>query len=496
MKMILKAVAILFISSHCIAQENIFYSSDFWKTNPSLNQVKNLIEEGNDPVMLNDNGFDATVYAIIRKANNDIITYLLAMEGNHPNKKTHDSRNYLHWAAYAGNVTIVNELLKAGASITQLDSNGNTPLTFAANAGVKDLKIYKAFKNNGVDLKKEHNEDGASVLLLVAAHLETENELNEFLTLGLEFKKEDNDGNNIFHYAARKGNIPFLKLLIEKGIDHKAKNKKGGNAILMASRGARGHQNSLEVYKFLESQGIEVNTIGDYGRNPLHAIAFKTDNINLLDYFINRGVDVNLQDDGGDTPFMNAANSNQLEIVAYLFKNVKNMNTQDETGKTALTMAINRNTANVAAFLLKNNANSKVIDKKGNSLAYYLINSFSVKNMSEFEEKLDLLKAQNVSMTSIQKQGNTLYHLAVLKGNLDLVHLLADFDIDINVKNDEGLTALHLAAMKAKDDAIIKYLISKGADLNIKTDFEESVYDLASENENLQNNNTSLNFLK
>ena len=198
MKMILKAVAILFISSHCIAQENIFYSSDFWKTNPSLNQVKNLIEEGNDPVMLNDNGFDATVYAIIRKANNDIITYLLAMEGNHPNKKTHDSRNYLHWAAYAGNVIIVNELLKAGASITQLDSNGNTPLTFAANAGVKDLKIYKAFKNHGVDLKKEHNEDGASVLLLVAAHLETENELNEFLTSGLEFKKEDNDGPRRF----------------------------------------------------------------------------------------------------------------------------------------------------------------------------------------------------------------------------------------------------------------------------------------------------------
>jgi ankyrin repeat protein len=58
------------------------------------------------------------------------LNYLLELDGNDPNKKTHDSRNYLHWGAYASNVHIVNALLKAGSSVTQLDSNGNTPLTF------------------------------------------------------------------------------------------------------------------------------------------------------------------------------------------------------------------------------------------------------------------------------------------------------------------------------------------------------------------------------
>jgi len=42
----------------------------------------------------------------------------------------------------------------------------------------------------------------------------------------------------------------------------------------------------------------------------------------------------------------------------------------------------------------------------------------------------------------------------------------------------------------------MKYLISKGADVKIKTSFEESVYDLADENELLQKQNTQLNFLK
>lgn len=371
MKTILTATLLFFVSFNALAQENVFHSNDFWKTQPELSQIKELIEQGNDPVEMNANGFDATVYAIIRKANNDVIAYLLSLKGNSIDKKTHDSRNYLHWAAYAGNVSIVNDLLKAGASVTQLDSNGNTPLTFAANAGIKDLEIYKAFKNHGVDLKTEQNEDGASIILLVAAHLENEAELDSFLELGLELKSVDKDGNNIFHYAARKGNISFLEMLIEKGIDYKAINKNGGNAILMASRGARGHQNSIEVYKFLEALDIPVNVVGDYGRNPLHAIAYKTTDLELLDYFIAHGVDINLQDDRGDSPFMNAANSNELKVVKHLYKNIKDIDAQDETGKTALTMAINRNNADVVAFLLKNNAKTTLLDKKGNSLTYY-----------------------------------------------------------------------------------------------------------------------------
>jgi ankyrin repeat protein len=496
MKTILTAFFILLMSLNVIGQENLFHSNEFWKTQPDLTKVKELIEDGNDPVALNQNGFDATVYAIIRNANDDVIEYLLLLNGNDPNKKTHDSRNYLHWAAYAGKVDIVNILLKTGSSVTQPDSHGYTPLAFAADAGVKDLAIYKAFKNHGVDLETEKSKGGASLLLLIASSLQNEAELDNFLDLGLSLNSRDNDGNNIFHYAARKGNISFLKMLIEKGVDAKAINKNGGNAILMASRGARGYQNSLELYKFLESQGIAVNVVGDYGRNPLHAIAYRTDDIAILDYFINKGVNINLQDEGGASPFMNGATSNTVEIVSFLFDRGVDLDAQDETGKTALAMAINRNDADVVAFLLKNKADTGILDKKGNSLAYYLINSYSDRNTDQFGEKLKLLKAENISMATTQEDNNTLYHIAVSIGNLNLIKHLVDFNININAKNEEGLTALHLAAMKAEDDSIIKYLISKGADSKLKTDFEESVFDLASENELLKNNNTSLNFLK
>ena len=86
--------------------------------------------------------------------------------------------------------------------------------------------------------------------------------------------------------------------------------------------------------------------------------------------------------------------------------------------------------------------------------------------------------------------------MAAKNNDLALAKRMESLDIDINAVNSEGLTALHLAAMKADDDKLMKYLISKGADVKIKTSFEESVYDLADENELLQKQNTQLNFLK
>ena len=53
---------------------------------------------------------------------------------------------------------------------------------------------------------------------------------------------------------------------------------------------------------------------------------------------------------------------------------------------------------------------------------------------------------------------------------------------------------MQIAVLGAKDVKIIKYLMQMGADKNIKTDFDESIFDLASENELLKKYN--INFLK
>ncbi|WP_339839741.1 ankyrin repeat domain-containing protein [uncultured Maribacter sp.] len=488
---------LLFVGLLATAQEkNELFNRDFWKGNPTVEIVKQKIAEGNSPTAFNDNAFDATTFAILGNADVEVVKYLVSLDGNFVDKKTHDSRIYLHWAGYSGNTDVVTYLLDQGSSVTALDSHRYTPLAFAANAGLTNPVIYKAFEKKGVNLVAEKNDHGANLLLMVAPSLKNEKELNFFLNKGLKLDSTDEEGNGIFNYAAKKGNIDFLKLLVSKGVDYKSLNKNGGNAFMFASQGGRGFSNSLSVYEYLQSLGLEPNSIENNGSTPLHRLAFNTKDEAIFELFLSAGSDVNQADEEGNTPFLNAASRNKLSIVQLLSKDVKQIDATNNNGETALMLAVHDNQVEVVEFLLQKGAAMNAKDETGNTVAYFLAESFNKRTVDAFDAKLKMLKAKGLKLNTVQAEGNTLYHLAAKNNDLDLLKKLSNNDIEINAKNDEGLTALHLAAMKAENDEMLKYMISKGADTKSKTDFEETVYDLASENELLKKENTSLNFLK
>lgn len=491
------AIFLFFLTISSVAQtKNVFYDRAFWKENPSVETVKQKISEGNDAVTPNENGFDATVYAIIEKANNDVIKYLLTLKGNTVDKRTHDSRIYLHWAAYAGNTEIVNTLLEMGSSISALDSHSATPLVFAAGSGLTDTKIYDLFIAQGVKLSEEKNENGANTLLLAASYLKDLKEIDYFISQGISLNSTDNDENGIFNYAAKRGNIDFLKALVKKGVDYKTLNKKGGNAFLFASQGTRGFENKLEVYEYLKSIGLEPNVVTKDGYTPLHRLAFGNKDAAIFGFFLKYGADVNQKDAEGNTPFLNAASRNTLEMVQLLSKNVKDYNAANNEGQTPIMLATGGNSPEVVAFLLQKGSDALAKDAAGNTVAYYLADSFNAKKPEEFESKLKMLQEKGLKLNTVQADANTLYHLAAKKNDLALLKSISRFDIAVNAKNSEGLTALHQAAMKAENDGMMKYLITIGADKNAKTGFEETAFDLANENELLQKENVALNFLK
>jgi ankyrin repeat protein len=497
MKKLMLAFAVL-CSVSVQAQKNMLLDQAFWQGKPDVNAVKAEIEKGANPSQLNPSSFDPVVLAINAEAPAETIKYLLTQPGNDVNKLTHDGRIYLHWAALRGNDQLVGDLISKGSNVTFKDSHGTTPLTFAASAGQQNTKIYNLLLAHGVNLKNEVNAAGANALLLAISNDKDLKLTDYFVSKGLTLKSTDADGHNAFGYAARSGNVELMKTLIAKGIPVDQ------SAILMASEGGRRGATPIEVYQYLESLKLKPTAITKDGRNVLHSIVRRAGQNEIIQHFIAAGVDVNQADNDGNTVLMNAATSNRdTAVFAMLIQKVKNINQSNGKGITALAMAMNYNSPVVVKYLVDKGADLKAVDRDGNNLGYYVLQAYSNAPASatstkaqDFEQKLKFLQDKGFNLAAPQQNGNTLYHLAVAKGDISLIKRLQELSIDINAKNKEGLTALHKAAMISKDDAMMKYLLTIGAKKEPKTNFDESAFDLASENESLSKANVSLSFLK
>lgn len=480
----------LFISAFGFSQDNIFLSRDYWSTNPSLEDIDSKIEEGHDIAEANGNNFDAVVYAILQKAPNKTIEYIQSKKGNDVNKLTHDGRTYIFWAAYKGNVEFMQYLLKKGAKTDLTDDKGLTILNFAASTGQQNTEVYDLCIANGAHLKTDVNPDGANALLLAAPYDHEFKLIDYFVAKGLGFHNVDNHGNNVFNYAAKSGNIKLMNILLEKGV------KGTDQAFLFAAYGTRGTTNGVEVYNYLSSIGLNPKATNKEGMSPLHVVASRSKNTDLIHYLLNQGLDVSSKDDKGNTSMMNAASKNTIDIIKILVAHLKTINDTNKKGQSALSLAVQGNAPEVVDFLIKKGYDTTIIDAEGNTLAYYLAHSYSSRYKDQFEKKKDLLQRSNLNLATVQNNGNTWFHYAAEKGSVELLTFALELKQDINLKNNEGNTALHLAAMTAENTEVLKFLIAHGADKTITTDFDETAFDLASENELLRTNNASIDFLK
>jgi ankyrin repeat protein len=443
-----------------LAQHNSLLRADFWKSNPDLGTVKAEIAKGNSPSEANGGNFDVVTMAINNNAATEVIKFLVAQEGNNVGKKTHDGRIYLHWAASRGNVEVVNYLLEKKSDINFGDDRGTIPLVFALANGQTNTAVYDALFKAGNNPKQKF-QNGASLLLLGIAN-DKDLLLSDYLvSKGLSYSDTDDSGRTAFDYAARSGNLELLKKLKAKGVKH------SNQALLFAAQGGRGGGAKQEVYQYLvEELKIPATSVGENGETVLPYLVRRPNQQETIQYFLNKGLDINKA---------------------------------DKKGETALTHAVQYSTAEMMGWLLDKGASVVVTSKEGN-LGYYLLQSYRSPRAGEtptdFTNKLNLLMAKGVNLTAAQPDGNTLYHLAVAKNDLQLFQLLAPLKIDINAKNKDGMTALHRAALLAKDDQLLKYLVSIGANKELLTELDETAYDLAKENGFLKEKKLGLEFLK
>ena len=484
--------SILFVNAQ---EENIFLKREFWKSKPSVSEIKQNIKKGNDPTEKDRFSFDAVSYAIIDNAPVESIKYLLTIEGNSVSKPTHGGITYLLWASYKGNQDIMRHLLSLGADSSFTTSRGTNMLLMAAVGGVENPEVYELILAQGIPIDYT-NESGANALLLLSGStLKDHTIFKYFINKNVPLDVKDTNGNNLFFYAARGGDINAMKFWKEKGVAHDYVNTKGENALLFATYGMRRRTLQLETFKYLsEELKLEIDVVNWEGKTPLH-LAVRRAKPELLDFFLANGVSVNQIDENGNTALINAAvgSKNNLEKI---ISRTNQINHRNHKGESALTMAVKRNAKDNFDFLIANGADYNIKDNQGNDLMHYAFKSYNSRKEEASKHIIEILKTKGVYNSKTYKDGNTLAHIAIEENDSFLLKKAIDLGVDLNQKNDINLSPLHLAAMKAKDTKLISILLAYGADKNIRTNFNESPYDMAIQNELLNKEKTDLTLLK
>ncbi|MDH5680718.1 MAG: ankyrin repeat domain-containing protein [Spirochaetota bacterium] len=308
-----------------------------------IEMAKFLIKKGIDIHIKNKSGWTA-LHSAASRGRLDIIKMLIN-KGSGINAKTTDAGTALSYAAGAGHVEIVNYLIDKGAKLNAVDINGNTALHLATQWGKTEVVRLLLSKGARINLT---NKEGFSELFIavekgyleiVQLLLNRPAKVNMTYSLNiyrynnywplllskpqriievLASPKNDNSpkisGWTVLHEAASHGRLDIARLLISHGANVRATTEYGDTVLFIA---ALHSSDNVELVKYLIAKGASPMakiTQGHLaGWTALHGAAYRG-NVQIVNYLINIGMDINSKSRTGHTP-LDLAKNDKLRAV-------------------------------------------------------------------------------------------------------------------------------------------------------------------------------------
>ena len=364
-----------------------------------------------------------------------------------------DRKTPLHIAAEVGSVEIAQLLKQYGANFNAKDKNDQTPLIRATvhvrSNIVRFILEYPATPEMRSKIVNAKDQNGNTAL-----HVATDEEFHEIalllLELGADVNVTNNDNKTPLEIAARINAQRLIKAFLEKGADIFITSNFWQQTALhyaVTNRDIKTLQMILEhLHKHLSSEIAKryINQPDSTGQTALHHSL----ELNLPIYeklLIDHGAQIDVPDHNGQTLLHKATLQNDTKLVLLLLQKNANVNAQDASGKTPLHIAAENEHHNLEELLIDHGAQINMPDHNDNTPLQIVTNHHGP------------LHAHWDQAFATQNDAYLLY----------LAHYLdfKDKSIEtpqINAPNQNGLTVLHIAALK-KNKPLSKLLIHRGA---------------------------------
>ncbi len=402
---------------------------------------------------------------------------------NHPSA---DGSTPLQWAVYKGDAAEVKRLLDAGADVSIANDYGATAMSLASEVG--DGAIIQLLLDAGANADSP-NPEGQTALMAVAR---TGNVAAAKLLLdhgAAVDARESWGGQTALMWASARRHPEMMGLLISHGADVDAhsifrnyqrhvtaegrpKNLDSGGftPLLYAAR-----ENCLECVDVLLEHGADIDRPDPDGVSPLN-LAIMNANWDLAKKLIDAGADVNEWDIFGEAPLYTAVGlyskvdggrasidppneTKGIDVVKLLLDRGANPNMQlffhpanvrgntNARGTTPLIRAANEGDVGLVKLLLEHGADATLYMADRQTPIDAVLAGRAPEKVA-----LELIKTFHDAGTDVnvvalinheeEIRGGSALHFAVRKRYKDVIKLLASYGIDMNLKDQDGLTAL------------------------------------------------------
>uniref|UniRef100_A0A3B5A8W5 E3 ubiquitin-protein ligase MIB2 n=1 Tax=Stegastes partitus TaxID=144197 RepID=A0A3B5A8W5_9TELE len=346
-------------------------------------------------------------------------------------------------------------------------------------------------------LSQSTEQDNPSRLVIEAAQ-GSANKVRELVQKYPDKVDIKNQGKTALQVAAHQGHMEVVKALLQANSSIEVKDEDGDAALHYTAFG-----NQAEIARLLLSKGANVNLLNNSMCTALH-IAVNKGFTDLVRVLTEHSADINLQDSYGDTPLHDAIAKDFRNIIEILVV-VPNIDFTQQNHRGF-------NLLHHAALKGNKLATEKILGRARQLVDVKKEDGFSALHLAALNNHRDvaeiLIKEGRCDINIRNNRNQTPLQLAVMQGHTDLVQLLVAEGADVNMEDEDGDTAMHVALLRPQlanvvlsplnssgllgstelnvGTAIACFLAQEGADINYANHKGKSPLDLVADGAMLQ----------